>query len=90
MEKLDIALCIEKLIPAARYGGSVTDNSKKSYDALRWEDERKKPTWEQIVDIWKVIESEPVIEPETTEQLVERKIKEMVKAENLKDDYTSR
>lgn len=87
---MDIALCIEKLIPQAKYGGSVTDNSKKSYDALRWEDERKKPTWEQIVDIWKVIESEPVIEPETTEQLVERKIKEMVKAENLKDDYTSR
>jgi hypothetical protein len=65
---MDIALCIEKLIPSAKYGGSVTDNSKKSYDALRWEDERKKPTWEDLLLIDPVIQAEQVKITET-EQL---------------------
>jgi len=45
---MDIALAIERLIPVAKYGGSVTANTKTSYDALRWEDTRPKPRWTAI------------------------------------------
>lgn len=45
---MDIALTIEKLVPAAQYGGSVTANNKAAFDAIRWEDSRPKPTWAEI------------------------------------------
>ena len=45
---MDIALAIEQLVPNAQYGGSTTSNSKGQYDSLRWEDVRKKPTWEEL------------------------------------------
>ena len=44
----DIAIALDKLMPAARYGGSLTANDRAAYDALVWEDDRPKPTWAQI------------------------------------------
>lgn len=55
---IDIAITLDKLIPAAEYGGSLTDNTKESYDALRWEDQRPKPTWEQIESEWVILSVE--------------------------------
>lgn len=46
---MNIALAIEKLLPSAEYGGSLTDNTRESYEALRWEDKRPKPSWSEIV-----------------------------------------
>ena len=45
---MDVALCIEKLVPAANYGGSTTTNTKTCYDELRWEDKREKPSSEEL------------------------------------------
>jgi hypothetical protein len=45
---MDIALALEKLIPGALYGGSVSLNTEAAYDSIRWEDERAKPTWAAI------------------------------------------
>lgn len=45
---MDVALTIEALVPAAQYFGSVTDNTRESFEALDWRDEREKPTWEQL------------------------------------------
>lgn len=83
---MDIALCIERLVKSAKYGGSTTDNTEKAYESLRWEDERKKPSWQDILDVWAVIEKEPEVEKETTEQLIERKIKELVSDTALKKE----
>ncbi len=49
---IDVALAIEALIPGAQYGGSTTANTKKSFDDLRWEDQRAKPTWEALLSAW--------------------------------------
>ena len=46
---IDVALAIEELRPAAKYGGSTTANTRAAYDALRWNDARAKPAWDQIV-----------------------------------------
>lgn len=46
----DIRLAIHLLVPEAQYGGAVVENTKEEFDALRWEDERKKPTWKQVTD----------------------------------------
>lgn len=46
---MDIALAIDKLIPAAEYGGSVTANDQASYEAIRWADERPKPSWAELL-----------------------------------------
>lgn len=45
---MDIALCIEHLVPAAKYGGVTRENTRDEYARLRWEDERAKPTWEAL------------------------------------------
>ncbi len=52
---MDIALAIENLLPACKYGGSTTENTKAQYDSLRWEDERTKPTWNEILASWEAI-----------------------------------
>ncbi|CAB4145601.1 hypothetical protein UFOVP482_15 [uncultured Caudovirales phage] len=45
---MDVAMTIEVLVPAAEYYGSTTANTKECFDALDWNDERKKPTWAQM------------------------------------------
>lgn len=55
---MDIALAIENLLLAAKYGGSTTSNTKEQFDALRWEDERPKPTWSEVVASWEQIKDQ--------------------------------
>lgn len=50
MENLDITLILDFLVPAAEYQGSLTDNTKESYDSLVWNDNRPKPSWDDIVN----------------------------------------
>lgn len=54
---MDIAIAIEELLPAAKYGGCV-DGTQESYNALRWEDERKKPTWGELQTAYGVYTAE--------------------------------
>ncbi|MCK9324154.1 MAG: hypothetical protein M0P69_01520 [Bacteroidales bacterium] len=70
----DVALAIEALVPQAKYGGSTTSNSKQQYDSLRWEDVRKKPTWEELEA---VVIPEPEVVPTLEQRLksVEDKVK---------------
>lgn len=49
---MDVAIALEQLVPAAVYGGSLTDNSQEAYDALRWEDDRDKPSWADVEAAW--------------------------------------
>ena len=49
---IDVALGIEALIPEAMYFGSTTANTKESFDNLNWQDERAKPTWDDVVDAY--------------------------------------
>jgi hypothetical protein len=46
---MDLALALDRLVPGAAYGGSLTANSRDAYDALRWEDAREKPAWQEIL-----------------------------------------
>lgn len=46
---MDIRLAIHILLPEAQYGGCFDENSREEFDALRWEDERPKPTWDAVV-----------------------------------------
>jgi hypothetical protein len=55
---MDVALALEALVPAACRGGSLTDNTREQYDALRWEDERPKPTWAELESAWVVQQPE--------------------------------
>lgn len=48
----DLAIAIEIMVPAAKYFGSVTDNTEESYLALDWLDEREKPTWQDINEVY--------------------------------------
>jgi len=52
---MDVALCIDKLLPAAQYGG-VPGSTEEEYNSLRWEDERTKPTWSELVAVWPTVE----------------------------------
>ena len=49
---MDVALAIESLLPAAEYFGSTTANDKECFDNLDWQDNRTKPTWKQLQDVW--------------------------------------
>ena len=72
----DVALSIEVLVPAAKYGGVLTGNNQAEYDTLRWNDARPKPNWAavQAVVVPKTrldqLKSKPVLTvPEITELL---------------------
>lgn len=62
---MDISLAIEMLIPAAQYGGSLTDNTQEAFDALQWTDERTKPTWDAV----QAVTIAPVFAPVTPRQI---------------------
>lgn len=47
---MDVALNLHKIMPGAKYEGSLTDNTKASFDALRWLDARPKPSWKNVQD----------------------------------------
>jgi len=49
---MDIAYALDLILPAAQYGGSLTDNTREAFDALRWEDEREKPAWADLEAAW--------------------------------------
>ena len=49
---MDVALVLDKLIPTAQYSGSLTANTQEAYENLFWEDERAKPSWEDIENAW--------------------------------------
>ncbi|GEM_PF-4577483 len=74
---MDVALAIDGLVPAAKYGGSVTDNSKKSFDALLWEDARPKPTWGSITAWWDANGAQ-VMEDQAAEDLITAEARQMV------------
>ncbi|MCE3234526.1 MAG: hypothetical protein K0Q50_706 [Vampirovibrio sp.] len=48
---MDIAYSLDQLVPAAQYRGSLTANTQQAYEAITWEDEREKPTWEAIQEV---------------------------------------
>jgi len=54
---VDVAMTLDSLVPAARYGGSLTENTQRAYDALRWGDGRPKPTWSAILAEWPTVEA---------------------------------
>ena len=55
---MDLALAIEKLVPSAEYFGTTFDNTEGSFDALIWTDKREKPTWEELVDAWYLVQED--------------------------------
>ncbi|WP_027369148.1 DUF4376 domain-containing protein [Desulfocurvibacter africanus] len=55
---MDIALALGSLVPGARFGGSLTANTREAYDALRWEDGRSKPTWSELEAAWLMLARE--------------------------------
>ena len=57
---LDVATALDVLVPAAKYGGSLTANTREAFDALRWEDDRPKPSWADV---------EAAMTPDPTETL---------------------
>ena len=49
---MDIAILLNNY----KYRGSVTANTEQSYNDLIWEDERPKPTWQELQAQWQEIE----------------------------------
>ncbi len=49
---MDITWIIQYLLPEPQYGGAFNLHNQAEYDALRWLDERPKPTWGAIVAAW--------------------------------------
>jgi len=45
---MDIAAILDKLVPAAKYGGSLTARTQEAYEATVWKDDRDQPTWAEI------------------------------------------
>jgi hypothetical protein len=60
---MDVALGIEALLPAAEYFGSTTANTKECFDDLNWQDERPKPTWQEVVNAYEALPKEITDQP---------------------------
>lgn len=52
---IDISLTLEYLLPNTKYGGAFEYNTKEEYDKIRWEDDRKKPSWSEIISNWEIL-----------------------------------
>ena len=45
---IDIRLALEQLGKGWQFGGSVTAGTQQAWDDVTWEDERDKPTWQEL------------------------------------------
>ena len=45
---IDIRLALEQMGTGWQFGGSVTDGTQESWDAVVWEDTRPKPSWTNL------------------------------------------
>ncbi len=48
MAEKDVATALDILVPAAQYRGSLTPNTQRAYDQIKWQDQRAKPAWSAI------------------------------------------
>ena len=48
MQGIDIRLALEQLGTGWQFGGSVTAGTQQAWDDVTWEDERDKPTWQEL------------------------------------------
>lgn len=67
----DIAMALDRLVPGADWQGSVTAGTKAAYDAIRWNDDRPKPSWQAVKDASAAIAAEP---PPTDGDLANKEI----------------
>jgi hypothetical protein len=61
---MDIAICLDRLVPDAEYTGSTSGDDEASYNALSWTDNRPKPTWQDILDEWGDYQAEELLRNE--------------------------
>ena len=54
---IDIRTALDQMGTGWKFGGSVTDGTKEAWDAVVWEDEREKPSWEELCAAHAGIES---------------------------------
>ena len=45
---IDIRMALEQLGKGFQFGGSVTDGTQQAWDDVTWEDERGKPSWQEL------------------------------------------
>ena len=70
---MDIALSIEALVgEGVKYGGAFEFNTEEEFNKLRWNDERPKPKWVDLVAKWQEIKDIP--EPKTELELLQDEI----------------
>ena len=46
---MDVALILDRIVPAADYFGSLTADTEAAFDAITWNDGTTKPTWAEMV-----------------------------------------
>ena len=69
---MDTALAIEALVgEGVKYGGCTEFNTEEEFDKLRWNDERPRPKWSDLVAKWEEIKDIP--EPKTEMELIQEK-----------------
>ena len=57
---MDTALAIESLVGiGVKYGGCTEFNTEEEFNKLRWNDERPRPNWVDLVAKWEEIKDIP-------------------------------
>lgn len=75
--KMDTTLAIEALVGlGVKYGGCTEFNTEEEFNNLRWNDERPRPKWKDLVTKWDEIKDIP--EPKTKLEELEDSLKEAI------------
>ncbi len=70
---MDTVLAIESLVgEGVKYGGCTEFNTEEEFNKLRWNDERPKPKWVDLVAKWEEIKDIP--ESKTEMELIQEKL----------------
>lgn len=87
---MDVLLALAHLRPAPKFGGSLTANTREAYEAIRWEDERPKPSWSDLEAAWPEVQAQ-LEDEETKRALAESDPRDMPRAvEDLYDILSNR
>ena len=58
---MQTAIAIERLVGlGVKYGGATQFNTEEEFNNLRWNDQRPRPKWKDLVAKWDEIKDEPL------------------------------
>lgn len=55
---MDVLLTLAALVPSPNFAGVFVENTREEYERITWQDDRPKPSWNDLLAKWPEVEQD--------------------------------